>query len=194
MRYTADQKEEARTRLLEAAGRAFRRQGYGGIGVDGLAKEAGMTSGAFYGYFKSKDVAFAEVAVAGLEQLDAAVAQLQADHPVDWAVRFIDFYLSERVTCDLSQSCALQSLTPDVMRANGATKSRFAGVLKRVTERIASGLEGVEPEIRKDRATALLALLSGGVTIARSVGDPSSSSGIVESLRLAARLICDRQS
>ena len=54
MRYAAGHKEGARTRILDAAGRGFRRLGFGGIGVDGLAKEAGVTSGAFYGHFPSK--------------------------------------------------------------------------------------------------------------------------------------------
>jgi TetR/AcrR family transcriptional repressor of nem operon len=45
MRYGPDHKEEARSRILHAAGRGFRRLGFGGVGVDGLAKEAGVTSG-----------------------------------------------------------------------------------------------------------------------------------------------------
>ena len=48
MRYGPGLKQEARTKILDAAGRGFRRLGFGGIGVDGLAKEAGVTSGAFY--------------------------------------------------------------------------------------------------------------------------------------------------
>lgn len=37
VRYTTGHKEEARARMVSAAGRGFRRKGYGGIGVDGLA-------------------------------------------------------------------------------------------------------------------------------------------------------------
>jgi TetR/AcrR family transcriptional regulator, transcriptional repressor for nem operon len=48
----------ARERLIEAAGRGFRTSGFGGIGVDGLAKAAGLTSGAFYIHFSSKREAF----------------------------------------------------------------------------------------------------------------------------------------
>lgn len=193
MRYTADQKEESRNRLLDAAGRAFRRQGYGGIGVDGLAKEAGVTSGAFYGHFKSKDAAFEAVAMAGLEQLDAAIATFQADHKADWAERFIDFYIDRRLTCDLDESCALQSLTPDVMRAGSQTRSAFQKILSRIVDRIADRLDDNNPEVSAGRAVALLALLSGGVTLARSVESEALRKSFASQLRdNAKRLLSGR--
>ena len=42
----SEKKQETRQRILDAAGRGFRKGGYDGIGVDGLAKQAGVTSGA----------------------------------------------------------------------------------------------------------------------------------------------------
>lgn len=57
-------KEETWRLMLEAAGRAFRSPGYDGIGVDGLAKGAGVTSGAFYAHFGSKAAAF-DAAIVG---------------------------------------------------------------------------------------------------------------------------------
>ena len=78
MRYGPEHKGAARTKILDAAGRGFRRLGFGGVGVDGLAKEAGVTSGAFYGHFPSKAEAFKAAAVAGLVQLREGVESLQA--------------------------------------------------------------------------------------------------------------------
>ncbi|GGB45272.1 hypothetical protein GCM10011505_28170 [Tistrella bauzanensis] len=192
MRYTDRQKQEARTRLLAAAGRAFRRQGYGGIGVDGLAKEAGVTSGAFYGHFPSKDGAFAEVAMAGLAQLDDSIAALQAAHPADWPERFIDVYLGDRLACALDESCALQSLTPDVMRAGAETRARFEAALGTVIARIACGLTWLAPDLRTDRAVALLALLSGGVTMARSMAGETRRQAIAAGVGAAAIALLER--
>lgn len=47
MRYKPGHREESRAKILDAVGRGFRKHGYGGIGVDGLAKEAGVTSNDF---------------------------------------------------------------------------------------------------------------------------------------------------
>ena len=132
MRYGPGHKQEARTKILDAAGRGFRRLGFGGIGVDGLAKEAGVTSGAFYGHFPSKADAFKAAAVAGLVQLREAVEDLRANEGDAWLEKFVDFYMSVRRTCDLGESCALQSLTPEVARADRDTKAAYeAEIAKR---------------------------------------------------------------
>ena len=44
---------DVRARLVDAAGRGFRTGGFGGAGVDALAKGAGLTSVAFYAHFSS---------------------------------------------------------------------------------------------------------------------------------------------
>src|SRR6478752_7680018 len=111
MRYGPGHKDEARSRILNAAGRGFRRLGFGGVGVDGLAKEAGVTSGAFYGHFPSKAEAFKAASVSGLAELREAIEGLRAHDGDAWLENFVDFYMSVRRTCELGDSCALQSLT-----------------------------------------------------------------------------------
>ena len=168
MRYRPGHKEEARTRILGAAGRGFRRLGYGGIGIDGLAKEAGLTSGAFYGHFPSKAEAFKAAALAGLVELREGIEHLRVVEGDAWLEKFAEFYMSVRRTCDLGQSCALQSLTPEVARAEQDTKAAYEAEMLKVVEAVAEGLRpGTLPE-RRETAWAILALLSGGVTLARS--------------------------
>lgn len=186
MRYHAQHKQEAKTKLLEAAGRGFRRLGYGGIGVDGLAKEAGVTSGAFYGHFKSKDAAFEAAALAGLDDLRTGIASLQQQMGARWAEAFIAFYLGERLHCILDSSCGLQSLTPDVTRASEETKAAYGTALEKVAQQIAKGLQGSTDEARLQKAWSLMAILSGGVTMARSVGSREARDAIASHLKQAA--------
>ncbi|XUM19665.1 TetR/AcrR family transcriptional regulator [Bradyrhizobium oligotrophicum S58] len=186
MRYHTEHKQEAKAKLLEAAGRGFRRLGYGGIGVDGLAKEAGVTSGAFYGHFKSKDAAFENAALAGLDELRAGIASLQEELGAHWAEAFIAFYLGERLTCGLDASCGLQSLTPDVTRASETIKASYGAALERVARQMAKGLQGSSEQVRLQKAWALMALLSGGVTMARSVASREARDAIAAHLKQAA--------
>lgn len=186
MRYGPEHKKLARARIVEASGKAFRRHGYGGVGIDGLAKEAGVTSGAFYGHFKSKDLAFREIAIRGMWELREAIAGLQAAHGEDWIAAFVDFYLGERRTCELGESCALQSLTPDVMRADAETRAAYEGAFGEVVEQVASGLAHLPPDVARQRALALLSMLSGGVTVARGMVSAEQSAVIGAALRSAA--------
>ena len=83
MRYAPGQKEKTRARILEAAGKVFRRRGYHAAGVDEVMEEAGLTAGGFYAHFASKQALLAEALVqaavetgrrrdAGLEDLPGA--------------------------------------------------------------------------------------------------------------------------
>jgi TetR/AcrR family transcriptional regulator, transcriptional repressor for nem operon len=183
MRYGPGHKDEARTRILDAAGRGFRRLGFGGIGVDGLAKEAGVTSGAFYGHFPSKAEAFKAAAVAGLVQLREGIEGLRATEGDAWLAKFVDFYMSVRRTCDLGESCALQSLTPEVARADRATKAAYEAELLGVVEAVAGGLPNGALPARRKTAWAILSLLSGGVSIARSSADPKIGAQIAAGIK-----------
>ena len=185
MRYGPGHKDEARSRILNAAGRGFRRLGFGGIGVDGLAKDAGVTSGAFYGHFPSKAEAFKAAAVAGLVQLREAIEDLRAREGEDWLATFVDFYMSVRRTCDLSESCALQSLTPEVARADHGTRAAYEAELLEVAEAVAQGLPNGSLPARRKAAWAILAMLSGGVSLARSAADPKTGAQIAAGIKSA---------
>lgn len=186
MRYKAGHRAEARARMIAAAGRGFRRRGFGGIGVDGLAKEAEVTSGAFYGHFPSKEAAFKEVVVAGVEELHAAVNKMREAHGDKWLDVFVNFYLGQKRTCDLAESCALQSLSSEVARSDPEIKAAYEAGMLKVVDAIAQGLEGGTLPSRRKRAWALMSILSGGVTLARAVEDSQLSARVASSIRAVA--------
>lgn len=186
MAHPAGKKEESRSRILAGAGRGFRGHGYGGLGVDALAKEAGVTSGAFYAHFKSKADAFREAVTVGLNDLKAGVERIRADRGKRWRRHFVDFYLGDRRTSDLSDSCALQSLTNEVTRADPSTRQAYGAALKEVIAAVADGLEARTASARRGEAIALLALLSGAVSMARAVDDEKFAEEIAAAAASAA--------
>ena len=166
----SEQKEQTRQRILSAAGRGFRKGGFGGIGVDGLAKEAGLTSGAFYVHFDSKAHAFRESVVQGMAELKGGVQYYQAEHGRAWWPEFVRFYLSAKRTCDLSESCTLQTMPPEVARADEASRATFEAALREVAQAIVDGPASPGAPRSLDAACAALASLVGAVTLARAVG------------------------
>lgn len=164
-----EQKLQTRQRILEAAGRGFRKGGFGGIGVDGLAKEAGVTSGAFYVHFDSKAEAFRASVVSGLTELNGGVQYYQSLHGAAWWPEFVHFYLSAKRTCDLSESCTLQSMPPEVARADDASRMAFEAGLREVAGTIVNGPASPGVPQDMDTACAALAALIGAVTLARAV-------------------------
>jgi TetR/AcrR family transcriptional regulator, transcriptional repressor for nem operon len=192
VRYKPGHREESRDRILLGAGRGFRKHGYEGIGVDGLAKEAGVTSGAFYVHFPSKAAAFKEAVQSGMRELREGVEGLQAKLGSSWLEAFIDFYLGSKRTCDLSQACALQSLTPEVVRSDAEVRAVYQAELVAVIDAVAKGLSDGTAAERRSRAWALMSLLSGAVTTARAIDDPTLSAKIAKSVRTAAMTVTRR--
>ena len=170
-----EQKQQTRQRIADAAGRGFRQGGFGGIGVDGLAKQAGVTSGAFYVHFGSKADAFREAVAQGLAGLKLGVQYFQAEHGPAWWPEFVRFYLSVKRTCDLGDSCTLQSLSPEVARADAASREAFEAGLLDVAQTVVDG--PASPAAPRDLGAAFAALSSlvGAVTLARAVSSPALS-------------------
>lgn len=176
-----EQKLQTRQRIVEAAGRGFRKGGFGGIGVDGLAKEAGVTSGAFYVHFGSKCAAFREAVADGLAGLKAGVIYFQTEHKSQWWSEFVRFYLGTKRSCDLAQSCTLQSLSPEVARSDESARATFEAGLLEVAKAVTAGPVSANAPTDTDSALTALATLVGAVTLARAVSNPALSDQIAAS-------------
>jgi len=178
-------KEATHQRMLDSIHKDFRQHGYDGTGVDGLAKNAGVTSGAFYSHFGSKAKAFQEVVAEGVQQFTNAVEYYQQEYGEHWLEEFTNFYLGEKRTCDLSESCALQSLTVEVSRHNKETRSVFEGELTNAAHTFNKGMNSMDNDSATSEAWVTIAMLIGGATLARAVNDPELAETIVHSIKSA---------
>ena len=186
MNRQAERKEETRQRMLEAVSRGFRSHGYAGIGVDGLAKGANVTSGAFYAHFGSKSAAFDAALAAGLDEVIKGVLRFQNEHQADWVTAFVDYYLGKTHRADLACGCAVATLAPEVVRSEHAMHVIFEEKMGVIADLVVQGLAEAPGPSRIDRAWAFLSLLIGGLTIARAVESGVAADGIVRAVRDAA--------
>jgi len=180
VRYSSEQAEAARRRVLDAAGRAFREHGFGGVGVDGLAQAAGLTSGAFYVQFRSKAAAFRAVVTAGVERLRLGIVGFKRRGGDAWFDAFAAYYLGSAHRRDVAGGCAVPSLSAEVARAGPSVRAEYEAELKRVAEEVAAGLGGGLPR-------ELLAQLAGGVLLARAVADEALAEEIAAATLVSLR-------
>lgn len=186
MRYSADQKGKTRRKMIAAALECFRRAGYDGVGINGLAKATGMTSGAFYGHFKSKGEAFVAAMTAGMEEFREVLGRYQDSGGERWHEAFVDFYFARNMHTKLGETCTLPMLTPEAMRADEGTRRVYEEELQRIIEQLAGGLPAAEASEREADAMVLLALFNGGTSLARAVEDPMLRDRFAKVLRAAA--------
>jgi TetR/AcrR family transcriptional repressor of nem operon len=194
MRYAPDHKEKTRARILEAAGRVFRRQGFHAAGVDRVMEEAGLTSGGFYAHFDSKQALLAEALTqAGAEtgsRLDAGLRGLAGRA---WVDAFLARYLAPSHRKAMEQGCPLAALVSEVARADGPARESFEAMVRELAARLSDQArgEGRGPGPSDGRALAALALCVGGLGLARAVRDESLADQILEACRdSAGEILC----
>jgi len=186
MAQISSKKEETHKRMLDAAGRCFRSHGFAGIGVDGIAKAAGVTSGAFYAHLGSKGGAFAAALDVGLDEVIESLPKLQRDTGSEWVRAFADYYLGQAHRDDLACGCAMTTLSPEVVRAGSETHAAYEAKMTQIASLVANGLAGGSEGERHARAWAMLGTLIGGLTVARAVASADLSEEIASAVREAA--------
>src|SRR3954465_13510704 len=181
MRYPKDQKQATRQRILEAAGRRFKADSIDGAGVTAVMSDAGLTNGAFYAHFASKEDLVANVLA---DQLRVQRESFRAA-PSDRAglELLIRAYLSPEhrdQTADGCPSAALldeiarrppRALPHEILRRPAGTKDVFTDEVLATADDIAARLEPKDPDAARTDALALLGFVIGPLQLSRALTD-----------------------
>jgi AcrR family transcriptional regulator len=190
MRYSKDHKQATRQRILEAAGRRFKEDGIDGAGVAAVMSDAGLTNGAFYAHFASKEDLVADVLA---DQLSAQRQSLDAQ-PSDrrGLEAFIRSYLSPRHRDQRAEGCPSAALLDEIARRPTATKQVFTDELMGVIDDIASRLDPILAEAARTYALTLFGLMLGTLQLARTLTDRDLSDQLLDrSVGTALKLLDD---
>ena len=178
MPISATRKAAIRAEIVEHAARLFRLRGHAGTNIDDIMLAAGLTRGAFYAHFASKEALFAEVVRMG----HGLLASLRtAEKPA----AVLDAYLDRESLSATAQGCALASLVGDVTRAPLAARLAYANVLHGVIAELARG----KKRTLDTDATAVAILAVGAVTLARASGDLRLSDWLLRCARHTANTL-----
>jgi TetR/AcrR family transcriptional regulator, transcriptional repressor for nem operon len=191
MRYSKDHKQATRQRILEAAGRRFKQDGIDGAGVAAVMSDAGLTNGAFYAHFASKEDLVANVLA---DQLRAQRHSFDA-HPADRAglEAFIRSYLSPQHRDQYADGCPSAALLDEIARRPAATKRVFTDELMSVIDNIASRLDPTDAEAARTDALTLFGLMLGTLQLARALTDRDLSDQLLaRGVETAIKLLNDR--
>jgi TetR/AcrR family transcriptional regulator, transcriptional repressor for nem operon len=169
MRYGKDQKQTTRNRILQAAGRRFKQDGIDGAGVATLMSDAGLTNGAFYAHFASKEDLIANALA---DQLRAQRQSLDSQ-PADRAglEAFIRSYLSPQHRDQCADGCPSAALLDEIARRPAATRQVFTDELMDEIDDIAARLDPTDIEAARTDALTVFGLMVGTMQLARALTD-----------------------
>ncbi|MBB2495004.1 TetR/AcrR family transcriptional regulator [Aquipseudomonas ullengensis] len=175
-----DKKSRTRERILDAATRALIQQGPADPSVGEVMGAAGLTVGGFYAHFDSKDELMLEAFCKLLERrrnrlrlLDNSLA------PQERRVLAAAFYLSRKHRDSEHDACPLPSALNEVSRL----PAPFLAALVSHVELMVAELAGCPEDA--DKALADLALMVGGMALARALGGSELSDRILRAAKSA---------
>lgn len=176
-RYSPEHKDATRRRMIETAGRRFKSDGFDGSGISTLVADAGLTNGAFYGHFDSKDDLIAAVVT---EQLASQVARVNALPGGLASVKaFLADYLSPAHRDDLGNGCPSAALLDEIARSSPATRAAYTAGARAMIDAIARLLDTGDRADAEVRATGMFTLLVASLQLARAVDDRELSDQIL---------------
>jgi TetR/AcrR family transcriptional repressor of nem operon len=176
-------KDATHERIVSVAARAIRRSGYDGTGVADIMKEAGLTHGAFYSHFASREAMLAEAARSACAESAAAVAQVVASVPADRALAsMLSAYLSREHFEHVDVGCPLAALGSETSRQAPEVRRVATRHIKEMIDLVARQSPDWGQPGAHERALVTVATMVGALLLARAVDEP----GLADALREAA--------
>lgn len=184
MRYDKEHKDQTRQRIVETAAFRFREHGIEGEGVKSLMAAAGLTNGAFYNHFESKEDLAREAVTAALAD---RVARLQ--HWIDTGQGLgglIRSYFSVRHRDNPGLGCPSSAVAAEVARHSGPVREAFTAGVNEFLDLAATQWPALPAAEARSRAIALYGLMAGTMQVARATSDPAVSEEVLAAGRRAA--------
>lgn len=174
-------KEETHDRIVSVAARAIRRSGYDGTGVADIMKEAGLTHGAFYAHFDSREAMLAEAAGRACAESAATAARLTADAAPGRALAsFLGAYLSKEHVEAVEHGCPLAALGSETARQGPVVRRIATRHIKETIDQVARQSPDWGQPGAHERAMVTVATMVGALLLARAVDEPALSDGLRE--------------
>jgi AcrR family transcriptional regulator len=178
VRYGTEHKLATRRRIIETAGRRLKRDGIDGSGVATLMADAGLTNGAFYAHFASKDDL---VATAVADQLRGQRESLSAAAPGRAGVeQYVHAYLSAGHRDNPQDGCPSAALLDEIGRCTHATKQAYTDGLLNVIDDITARLDPDDPPSARVKTLSVFAMMAGTLQLSRALADRKLADEILD--------------
>jgi AcrR family transcriptional regulator len=168
-RYGKEHKQATRQRIIQTSGRRFKRDGIDGAGIATLMAEAGLTNGAFYAHFASKDHLVATTLADQLREQHQRFSALPAGRA--GIEQYVREYLSTQHRDHPDEGCPSAALLDEIGRCTDAVKQAYTDGLLAVIDDIAARLTPQDPQSARVTTLNIFAMMIGTLQLSRALAD-----------------------
>jgi AcrR family transcriptional regulator len=174
-------KEASHERIVSVAARAIRRSGYDGTGVADIMKEAGLTHGAFYAHFPSREAMLAEAANrACAESASVAAGVVAGEPPAKALASMLRAYLSRDHVEHIESGCPLAALGSETPRQAAEVRRATTLHIKAMVDLVARQSPDWGQPAAHERALLTISAMVGTLLLARAVDERALSDSLCE--------------
>jgi len=172
-RYGKDHKTATRRRIIEVAGRRLKRDGIDGSGVATVMADAGLTNGAFYAHFDSKEDLVANTVADQLREQRERYSTQSLEE-------IVRGYLSPQHRDDTEGGCPSAALLDEIVRSSDAVKRAYTDGQLAIIEDAATRLAPEDPHSARVQALGVFALMVGTLQVSRALADQRLGDAVLE--------------
>jgi TetR/AcrR family transcriptional repressor of nem operon len=164
MKVSKSQASDNRGAILTAASTQIRARGLAQTSVADVARAAGLTHGALYSHFQSKDSLTAEAMACAFDDCLREFSGLPARE-------FLQRYLSTEHRDHPEVGCPTAALVSEVAGQSAELKAAFRSGVDRFIALAGKSLEAIGAKHGHDRAVLMFAAMVGGLALSRAIRD-----------------------
>lgn len=187
MRVSRDQAEKNRQTVINVASQLFREHGFDGIGLKDVMEAAGLTQGAFYKQFASKEDLEAQASKRALESISDRWSGVAEAKPKDPLGAVISLYLSMEHRDERGAGCPLVALGSDAARQGADVKASFEAGIRKYLETLEGWVGGANGEDSTDRAMVAFSTMVGALMLSRAVNDKRLAKHLLQAAAKSVR-------
>ncbi|HTB00193.1 MAG TPA: TetR family transcriptional regulator [Bradyrhizobium sp.] len=178
MRYQKGHKDTTRQHIIDVASGQFRENGVAAVGLAGIMSGAGLTNGAFYAHFDSKEDLVQAVLRNALSRREGALrTALESGAGLEAVIRD---YLSARHRDGAGRGCPTAALVAEIARHPNKTRDAFTAKISEIIALLAAQIRDRSAAGRRRKAVAIYGMMVGTLQLARAVNDRRLSDEILE--------------
>ena len=191
MPYSKEHKKQSRQKILNSAVALFSSRGFDQVSINDLMEHAGLTRGAFYAHFDSKQAVYAKAIITGAKNSRFMSEKPDGASQKDWIRNLLFGYLSQEHINQELPPCPLAFLVTDIANNETEVQETYARMFRRLNKGIelqlkeyAKEKESTSPS--KEDVLAATAMMIGGVAIGRVLNNDVQTKKLLDSCRQGA--------
>lgn len=179
-----EQKERTHAAIISSACKLLRERGIGGARVADVMSGAGLTVGGFYAHFASKE-ALVDEAIRRTAKFmrEKLFERIEEKPPGARAEVVLKRYLSAAHRDDPANGCPMPAVVGEVSTTTPEHRDVVAEQIEELAEVLASHITKGDPTPRRTTALGMIALMYGGISLARAVKGTELSDEILRACR-----------